>query len=45
MVISYIPVLLGEGISLFQGNLPETKWKLVSVKSFDTGLVQVKYKL
>lgn len=45
MVISYIPVVLGEGIKLFQNNLPETKWKLVSTKSFGTGLVQVKYEL
>ncbi len=45
MVISYIPVMLGDGIALFQGNMNETKWKLVSVKSFDTGLVQAKYKL
>lgn len=45
MIISYIPVTLGDGIVLFQGNMPETKWKLVSTKNFDTGLVQVKYKL
>lgn len=43
MVISYIPTVLGEGIALFQSPLPETKWKLLSVRSFDTGLVQVKY--
>jgi len=43
MIISTIPVLLGNGIKLFQQDFPESKWKLISQKSFDTGLTQVHY--
>lgn len=41
--ISIIPILLGDGIALFKGGLPETPLKLVSAESFDKGLVQVHY--
>jgi dihydrofolate reductase len=41
--ISIIPVLLGEGISLFKNGYPEKKLKLVSSKSFPKGLVQMHY--
>jgi len=41
--ISVIPVLLGDGISLFNGGRPELKLKLVSSKSFNKGLVQLHY--
>lgn len=43
LIISIIPVLLGDGISLFKPGRPEGKLKLVSSKSFDSGLVQVHY--
>lgn len=43
MIISTIPVLLGDGIKLFNNDLPNTTWKHVSTKSFDTGLVQTHY--
>lgn len=43
MIISTIPVLLGDGVKLFNSELPHSKWSLVSTKSFDTGLVQNHY--
>jgi len=42
--ISIIPVLLGEGISLFKSGRPEIGLKLISSKSFDKGLVQLHYR-
>lgn len=45
MVITVIPVLIGEGRSLF-GALPkDTDLKLVSTRSFPSGLVQSYYRL
>ncbi|MBN8707006.1 MAG: dihydrofolate reductase [Bacteroidetes bacterium] len=43
LIISIIPVLLGDGIPLFKPGRHEGKLKLVSSKSFETGLVQVHY--
>jgi len=41
--ISVIPVLLGDGISLFKSGRPEIGLKLISSKFFDKGLVQLHY--
>ena len=41
--ISVIPVLLGEGVRLFNNGRPEQGLKLVSVKQFEKGLVQIHY--
>jgi len=43
MIVSVIPVLLGEGIRLFGQSFPEQKLQLVSSKSFKKGLVQLHY--
>lgn len=43
LIISIIPVLLGDGIRLFRGEQTEKKLKLVSAKSFEKGLVQLHY--
>lgn len=43
MIISVIPVLLGEGIRLFQDQRPEQWLSLSDVRHFDTGLVQLHY--
>ena len=44
-VISILPILLGDGKRLFLGeNESRIKLKLEETKSFDTGLVQVRYK-
>jgi dihydrofolate reductase len=43
-VVSYIPVLLGAGVRLFQDGRPTLPLTLVSAQSFEKGLVQVHYK-
>jgi dihydrofolate reductase len=43
MIISIIPVLLGDGIRLFGKHFPEQKLKLVNCTSFEIGLVQLHY--
>jgi dihydrofolate reductase len=45
MILSVIPVLLGDGIRLFQDNRPEQGAKLLSSRQYDTGLVQLHYKI
>ena len=43
LVISVIPILVGNGTRLFKDNRPEQKLNLVNVKTFDTGLTQLHY--
>ncbi|WP_140938644.1 dihydrofolate reductase family protein [Sphingobacterium lumbrici] len=43
-IISVIPVLVGSGTRLFKDGRPEQKLKLVTTKTFDTGLTQLHYK-
>jgi dihydrofolate reductase len=43
--ISIIPVLLGDGVRLFNTGYSEHKLKLISSRQFDTGLNQVRYSL
>lgn len=42
-IISVIPILVGNGIKLFEDGRPEQRLKLKEVKTFDTGLVQMHY--
>lgn len=42
-IVSLIPVLLGDGIRLFQDGRPEQNLTFVSSKSFEKGLVQLHY--
>lgn len=44
MIISIIPVLLGNGTRLFKDGRPEQELELVKVKTFDTGLTQLHYR-
>jgi len=44
MIISIIPVLVGNGTRLFQDGRPEQQLELVHTKTFETGLVQLHYK-
>ena len=44
IILSIVPILLGDGTRLFKEGRPEQKLKLVSAKPFDTGLVQLHYK-
>ena len=41
--VSFIPILLGEGIPLFKESNQELPLKLVAAKTFDSGLVQLTY--
>lgn len=43
-IISVIPILLGDGIKLFNDGRPEQKLQLVSTKQFNKGLTQLHYK-
>ncbi len=45
MIISIIPVLIGNGIKLFEKGTPEQELQLLSVKKYDSGLVQLHYKM
>ncbi|MES2691279.1 MAG: dihydrofolate reductase family protein [Bacteroidota bacterium] len=42
-IISLIPVLLGNGTTLFKDGRPEQVLKFLTAKTFDTGLVQLHY--
>jgi len=44
LIISVIPVLVGEGTRLFNDGRPEQRLQLAGVKTFDTGLVQQHYR-
>lgn len=44
MIISVIPVLLGDGISLFGKQFPEKKLQLINSATFEKGLVQLQYR-
>jgi dihydrofolate reductase len=43
LIITVIPKIIGEGISLFSGNSQDSKWKLIETKTFDTGVVNLIY--
>ncbi|HEX7366350.1 MAG TPA: dihydrofolate reductase family protein [Pelobium sp.] len=42
-IISVIPILLGDGISLFKDGRPEQQLELISTKQFEKGLAQLHY--
>lgn len=44
LIISIVPVLVGNGVRLFQDNRPEQQLEFMSAKSFETGLTQLHYK-
>ncbi len=43
IILTRIPIVLGQGIPLFDGKLPETILSLESTKSWDNGIIQAKY--
>lgn len=43
MIISIVPILVGDGIRLFKDGRPEHQCELVDAKTFDTGLTQLHY--
>lgn len=44
LIISIIPVLVGDGTRLFQDGRPEQLLQFVEAKTFDSGLVQLHYR-
>lgn len=42
-IISIIPMILGDGISLFKNGIPQLNLKLVNCEKFRSGLVQLHY--
>jgi dihydrofolate reductase len=44
LTVSIVPVLLGDGIRLFQGSLPERVLALDSARPYRSGLVQLRYR-
>lgn len=44
LIISIIPILLGDGTRLFKDGRPEQRLELLSTKSYDKGLVQLHYR-
>lgn len=44
LIISVIPVLIGDGTRLFKDGRPEQELELVNTKTFDTGLTQLHYR-
>ena len=45
IIISYIPILVGNGTRLFNDGRPEQNLELISTKQFEKGLVQVHYRV
>lgn len=43
MIVSIVPILLGNGIRLFGASFPEQKLRLIDSRSFEKGLVQLHY--
>ena len=45
VVVSVHPVLLGKGVPLFPTAIPRQMLELLSAEAYDSGLVQLKYKV
>lgn len=45
VVVSVHPVLLGKGVPLFPTSIPRTRLELIAAEAYDSGLVQIKYKI
>jgi len=43
LTLNLIPMLLGAGVPLFAGGLPEVPLRLLEARSFPSGLVQLRY--
>lgn len=43
MVVSILPVILGEGIRRFPPPVPERHLRLVESKAYESGLVSLRY--
>lgn len=45
IIISIVPILVGKGIRLFKDDRPEQELELILAKTYDTGLIQLHYKV
>lgn len=45
VILTVIPVLLGEGVPLFPGTQPEAELQLIDVQRFESGIVQLHYRV
>ncbi|MCU0443085.1 MAG: dihydrofolate reductase family protein [Bacteroidia bacterium] len=43
MILTVIPITIGDGIPLFPNGFNDTKWNLTQVESFETGVVNLTY--
>lgn len=43
MILTLIPTIIGDGISLFPDNPKESRWKLSNVEKFETDVVNLTY--
>ncbi|HET6922693.1 MAG TPA: dihydrofolate reductase family protein [Anaeromyxobacteraceae bacterium] len=43
LTLTFVPVLLGDGIRLFRAPLPERSFRLAGAQTYPSGLVQVRY--
>ena len=44
LIISVIPIIVGNGTRLFKEGIPEQRLELISSESFESGLIQLHYK-
>lgn len=44
LVLSWVPVMLGKGVRLFDEGLSPSRWRLAHSRSFPSGLVQASYR-
>jgi len=44
LTLSWVPIVLGKGIKLFDETLPFSRWRLESGRHFPSGLVQARYR-
>ncbi len=45
LTVNVVPIVLGEGLRLFQGALPERRLTLASTQAYPSGLVQLRYRV
>lgn len=43
MTLSHVPVVLGKGVKLFQGERGRSHWRLLKARPFQSGMVQCSY--
>ena len=44
LTLSWVPVTIGKGVRLFDGDMSMSQWKLASHQAFPSGLLQGRYK-